>query len=252
MSGMALAMGNCSATIRGWRRTDQTKKTMTISAEYIDQIVQNVMREMQTRVPMATVSAPVVTRQNSAPETLQIGSRVISENVLITANAAGRAITLAAGAVITPSGRDYIRKNGVRLSSNVAGNSGTSHGGTFIVIGDNSNSSAASAAGWKTLNANTEFDAAIMASKVFTTGMVTSFGGEPSIVACVLNRNPAVRAAVITRSTNLAALTSLMNPQVVCLDSTAWSFAELLRLLRGLSMSAAIPKHWKELAGGDR
>ena len=91
-----------------------------------------------------------------------------------------------------------------------------------------------------------------MASKVFTTGMVTSFGGEPSIVACVLNRNPAVRAAGITRSTNLAALTSLMNPQVVCLDSTAWSFAELLRLLRGLSMSAAIPKHWKELAGGDR
>ncbi len=225
---------------------------MTINEQFIDQIVHNVMREMQTRVPMTTVSAPVATNQTATLETLQIGSRVVSENVLIAANAAGRAISLAAGAVITPSGRDYIRKNGVRLSSDVAGKSDTSHGGTFIVIGDNLNSSAASAAGWKTLTAKTELDAAILASKVFTTGMVTSFGGEPSIVACVLNRNPAVRAAVITRSTNLAALTSLMNPQVVCLDSTAWSFVELLRLLRGLSMFAAIPKHWKELAGGER
>ena len=225
---------------------------MTISAEFIDQIVQNVMREMQTRVPMTIVPAPMASKQASTLETLSIGSRVVSENVLITANAAGRAISLAAGAVITPSGRDYIRKNGVRLTSDVGGKSVTSIGGTFIVIGDNSNSSAASAAGWNTLIVKSGFDAAALASEKLTSGMVASFGGEPSIVACLLNRNPAVRAAVVTRTTNLAALTSVMNPQVVCLDSTSWSFAELLRLLRGLSMSAAIPKQWKELAGGNR
>lgn len=220
---------------------------MTISTEFIDQIVHNVIREMQTRVPIMAVSAPMATKQSATLETLQIGSRVVSEDVLITANAAGRAISLAAGAVITPSGRDYIRKNGVRLTSEVCGKSGTSIGGTFIVIGDNSNSSAASAAGWKTLTVKSDFDAATLASEKLTSGMVTSFGGEPSIVSCLLNRNPAVRAAVVTRTTNLATLTSVMNPQVVCLDSTGWSFAELLRLLRGLSMSAAIPKQWKEI-----
>lgn len=225
---------------------------MTINAEFIDQIVQNVMREMQTRVPMTTVSAPVATKQNATLETLAIGSRVVSENVLITANAAGRAISLVADAVITPSGRDYIRKNGVRLASDVGGKSGTSISGTFIVIGDNANSSAASAAGWKTVTAKSEFDAAALASEKLSSGIVTSFGGEPSIVACLLNRNPAVRAAVVTRSTNQATLTSVMNPQVVCLDSTGWSFAELLRLLRRLSMSAAVPTQWKELAGGNR
>lgn len=225
---------------------------MTISEQFIDQIVKNVMREMQSRVPMTPLSAPMATQQTATLETLQIGSRVVSEDVLITANAAGRAISLAAGAVITPSGRDYIRKNGVRLASEVGGKSGTLNGGTFIVIGDISNSSAASATGWKTLNAKSESDAALLASEKLTCGMVTSFGGEPSIVACLLNRNPAVRAAVVTRTTNLATLTSVMNPQVVCLDSTGWSFAELLRLLRGLSMSAAIPKQWKELAGGNR
>ena len=225
---------------------------MSINAEFIDQIVQNVMREMQTRVPMTAVFAPVATQQTATLETLSIGSRVVSENVLITANAAGRAISLAAGAVITPSGRDYIRKNGVRLASDVAGKSGTPIAGTFIVIGDISNSSAASAAGWKSLTVKSDFDAAALASEKLTSGMVTSFGGEPSIVACLLNRNPAVRAAVVTRTTNLATLTSVMNPQVVCLDSTGWSFAELLRLLRGLSMYAAVPTQWKELAGGNR
>ncbi|MEZ6034763.1 MAG: hypothetical protein R3C17_16845 [Planctomycetaceae bacterium] len=220
---------------------------MNISAEYIDQIVQNVMREMQTRVPMTDVSAPVETKQTAAAETLQIGSRVVSENVLISANAAGRAITLAAGAVITPSGRDYIRKNGVRLVSDAGLKNSVSNGGTFISIGDITTSSAAAAAGWKMLTAPTEFGAATLASEKLATGIVTSFGGEPSVVACLLNRNPAVRAAVVTRTTNLATLTSVMNPQVVCLDATGWSFAELLRLLRGLSMSSVIPKQWKEI-----
>jgi len=220
---------------------------MNISAEYIDQIVQNVMREMQNRVPMTDDSAPIETKQTATPETLQIGSRVVSENVLISANAAGRAITLAAGAVITPSGRDYIRKNGVRLVSDAGLKNSVSNGGTFISIGDITTSSAAAAAGWKMLTAPTEFGAATLASEKLATGIVTSFGGEPSVVACLLNRNPAVRAAVVTRTTNLATLTSVMNPQVVCLDATGWSFAELLRLLRGLSMSSVIPKQWKEI-----
>lgn len=226
---------------------------MTISAEFIDQIVQNVMREMQSRV--ATVDAPA--RMRSEPtatlETLQIGSRVVSEDVLAKANAAGRAISLSSGAVITPSGRDYIRKNGIRLASDVVGGkSGKPVGGTFIVIGNDATTSAASAAGWKLLTAKSEFDAAAMTAEKLTTGLVASFGGEPSVVACLLNRNPTVRAAVVTRTTNLATLTTVLNPQVVCLDSACWSFAELLRLLRGLSLSAAIPKNWKELTGGDR
>lgn len=220
---------------------------MTISAEYIDQIVQNVMREMQTRVSPIDVAAPVHTKPVATPEPVSIVSRVVSENVLLAANAAGRAITLVPGAVITPSGRDYIRRNGVRLASNVGQANAVSSGGTFISIGDITTSSAAAAAGWKLFTAQTEFSAATLAIEKMATGMVTSFGGEPSVVACLLNRNPAVRAAVVTRTTNLAALTGVMNPQVVCLDSTGWSFAELLRLLRGLSMSSVIPKQWKEI-----
>jgi hypothetical protein len=227
---------------------------MTISAEFIDQIVHNVMREMQTR---KTSDAPTalmepVTNRASADRTISISSRVLSEKVLVTANAAGRAISLQPGTVITPSGRDYIRKNGVRLTSEVGGTGSASLSGVFVAVGIHATTSAASAAGWKALNATTEFEAADLASQHATTGIVACCGGEPSVVACLLNRNPAMRAAVITRATNLVTLATVLSPQVVCLDSSGWSFGDVLRLLRSLAIPPKTPAHWKEISAGSK
>lgn len=226
---------------------------MTISAEYINQIVQNVMREMQTRVTQVDAGR-AVKNQTTGADPLQIGSRVISESTLLAADAAGRAVSLPAGAVITPSGRDFIRRNGVRLASQLAGKAAVADMGTLISVGHHTTSiSAASAAGWKTRVSSTEFEAALFALEHLSSGIVTCCGGEPAVVACLLNRNSAVRSAVVTRSTNLAALITVMNPQVVCLDSAGWSFGDVLRLLRGLSaVSVNTPMAWKELAGGPR
>ena len=225
---------------------------MTISTEFIDQIVHNVMREMQSRKTSnapAALTEPIVSKTRT-DQTIRISSRVLSENVLVTANAAGRAISLQPGTVITPSGRDYIRKNGVRLTSDVSGSGAASLSGTFVAIGTHTTTSAASAAGWKALTASTEFDAATLASQHAATGIVACCGGEPSIVACILNRNPAVRAAVITRATNLVTLITVMSPQIVCLDSAGWTFGDILRLLRSLAVPPNTPAHWKEISAG--
>ena len=221
---------------------------MTISTEFIDQIVHNVMREMQTRTTSnatAALAEPIASK-SPAEQTISISSRVLSEMVLVTANAAGRAISLQPGTVITPSGRDYIRKNGVRLASEVSRTGSTSLSGIFVAIGTHATTSAASAAGWKALTASTEFEAADLASQHAATGIVACCGGEPSVVACILNRNPAVRAAVITRTTNLLTLITAMSPQVVCLDSSGWSFGDILKLLRSLS-PASQPQGWKKI-----
>ncbi len=226
---------------------------MTISAQFIDEIVRNVMREMQTRVPTVDAAAPVAMKQTVEvkADTLQIAGRVISENVLIAVNAAGRAISLQSGAVITPSGREYIRKNNVRMTSLVGGKNTPSAAGTFIAVGPNTGIHAAgAAAGWKTIAAVTEFDAASVAAENTGVGIITCCGGEPSIVACLLNRNSAVRAAVITRVTNLATLITVMSPQVVCLDSSGWSFGDILRLLRSLAAPSRTPGVWKEISAG--
>jgi hypothetical protein len=227
---------------------------MTISTEFINQIVRNVMREMQSRVSTVDAAVPVVVNLVKEAEVLSLGPRVISENVLVEANAAGRTISLQAGAVITPSGRDYIRRHHVRVSSQVGGRSTPAVSGIFIAVGTHATlQSAASAAGWKTLTATSEFAAAALASDNLKNGIVACGGGEPSVVACLLNRNTSVRAAVVTRTTNLVTLTTAMNPQVLCLDSSGWSFGELLRLLRGLAAAVVVPKDWKEIpAGGTR
>ena len=225
---------------------------MSFDSAYIDQIVRNVMREMQSRT---TSSAPAALMQPIASKTpteqiISISSRVLSEKVLVTANAAGRAISLQPGTVITPSGRDYIRKNGVRLTSDVSGTGSASLSGVFIAVGTHATTSAASAAGWKALTASTEFDAASLASQHAAAGIVACCGGEPSVVACILNRNPAIRAAVITRATNLVTLITVMSPQVVCLDSSSWSFGDILRLLRSLAVPPCRPAQWKEISAG--
>jgi len=229
---------------------------MTLSADFIDQIVRSVMREMQSRVPAADVVASVgseTAREAAEPDTLRISSRVVSENVLLEAQASGRSISIEQGAIITPSGRDFIRRNNVRVSSQIGGRSAGAMTGTLITVGANSIvQSAASTAGWKALTASTEFEAASLASANLINGRVVCSGGEPSLLACLLNRNNAVRAAVVTRGTHLATLTAVMNPQIVCLDSSAWSFGDVLKLLRGLSAadSVFVPANWRELTAG--
>ncbi len=221
---------------------------MSFDTAYIDQIVHNVMREIQTRTSSNTPAALMqpIASKTPAEQTISISSRVLSEKVLITANAAGRAISLQPGTVITPSGRDYIRKNGVRLTSEVSNTGCASLRGVFIAVGTHATTSAASAAGWKALTASTEFDAARLASQHAAAGIVACCGGEPSVVACILNRNPAIRAAVITRATNLVTLITVMSPHVVCLDSSSWSFGDILKLLRSLA-AASQPQGWKEI-----
>lgn len=227
---------------------------MTVDAAYIDQIVQNVMREMKSRVTVpAVVSAPTASSQSKpvtvteATTALTIAAKVISEDILLAAQAAGRTIVLQAGAIITPSGKDYIRKNGVTVAGSALNKPATVSTGSFIVVGNNATcQSAASTAGWKTLAVSNEHDAALAASQSLKNGIIVTCGGEPSIVACLLNRNPDVRAAVITKATNLITLTTVMSPQVVCLDSSGWSFGDVLKLLRSLS-AANRPQGWKEI-----
>lgn len=230
------------------------KNKMTIDAAYIDQIVQNVMREMKSRVTVpAAVSAPVTTSHAkpvtaTEPSTaLTIAAKVVSEDILVAARAAGKTIVLQAGAIITPSGKDYIRKNGVTVTGSALNKPATVSTGSFIVVGNNATcQSAASATGWKTLAVSNELDAALAASQTLKNGITVTCGGEPSIVACLLNRNADVRAAVITKATNLLVLTTVMSPQVVCLDSSGWSFGDILKLLRSLS-AANRPQGWKEI-----
>jgi hypothetical protein len=227
---------------------------MNLSSELIDRIVQNVIRELQARaVTGGTASAAAVTAEVGQPRPLLIDHPVITEDVLATAQAAGRLVSLPSGAVLTPSGRDYIRKHGVRLSSAVAARQESRLRGLLITVGTVASATAAAVAtGWKTDRVSVETDAVPMALQHAAEGRVIC-GGEPSIVACLLNRESGLRAAVVTKQTDLAALQTAMNPQVICFASEGWSYADVRRLLQSLKSPLDVPAGWNERpAGGVR
>ncbi|MBL8808765.1 MAG: hypothetical protein JNM43_01200 [Planctomycetaceae bacterium] len=231
---------------------------MSFDAAYIDQIVQSVLSEIRsqnTSGGVASVAAPKATAVAAAPQPvnaapLVIRERVISESVLVTAQAAGRTVSLLQGAVITPSGRDYIRKNRVTLSSGV-GSAAVSVTGLVISLRAAATvSAAASATGWKTASTESVFAAAGTVIREFQTQPVVCIGDDSSVVACLVNRDTRVRAAVIGRPELVTTLTSVMNPNVWCIDGAGWSFADYQRLLRSVGRNAEKPTGWEEIAAG--
>jgi hypothetical protein len=230
---------------------------MTLSADKIDEIVRNVLRELEAR-RAAPVTAPVSTRVKTAEKPVSVESsapvviraRVISEAVLAASGAAGKTVTLMRGAILTPSGRDYIRKYSVRLSSLLPQPEGSVSGVVLIAGKSPTAQSAAQAAGWKVVGVEDAFAAATAARAAVATQRVICVTEDPSIVACLLNRDVAVRAAVLTGQKGLDRVIRAMHPNVVCLASEGWSFNDLTRLLRLMFSVNGPAESWKEIVPG--
>jgi len=110
--------------------------------------------------------------------------------------------------------------------------------------------SAAQAAGWKVAAVEDGFAAAVMARTAVAMQRVICVTDDPSIVACLLNRDSAVRSAVVSGQKGLEKLIRSMHPNVVCLASEGWSFSDLTRLLRLMSSVNGPADSWKEIVPG--
>ncbi|MEO2030208.1 MAG: hypothetical protein ABGZ23_30450 [Fuerstiella sp.] len=224
---------------------------MTFSSQQIEAITRSVLRELQSR-GVAVAAARSTGGDNSVTPVAVLQQKVITEDTLAAADAAGRSLSIPVGAIITPSGHDYIRRNAVTISSGVPSESGAN--GVLISVGScSAASSAAAAANWTVDSADCEFDAAAAANSVANRQPVVCCGRQPSIIACVVNRNSSFRAAVVAQNTDIGLLVSAMNPQVICLDSAGWTFSELRRLFRQMSATGnGAPAGWNEITGGVR
>lgn len=231
---------------------------MMITEALVSRIVKDVMREMNFPSTVnGNAHTPARTTAQKLPaagensDAITITGKVVSEAILEAAGAADRQIRLQPGAVITPSGRDYIRRHSVRLTSSL-GQAAAITSGLLIAVGAAPPAavSAAGAAGWKTQTVTSERESAALAVTGCTRGRILCCGGEASLVCCLLNRNPRIRAAVVSRTTDICRLTLLMNPQVLCLDSSGWSFGDIMRLLREFTGDMVQPGEWNELNAG--
>ncbi|MDG1893368.1 MAG: hypothetical protein P8J37_00515 [Fuerstiella sp.] len=224
---------------------------MTFNSQQIEAITQSVLRELHARGVVSTAARNTSVDTSTAPVAV-LQQKVITEDTLAAAGAAGHSLAIPAGAIITPSGHDYIRRHAVSISSGLPSASATT--GSLISVGDCSTAaSAAAAVNWNIVVAGCEFEAATEAEKVAASHPVACCGRQPSITACVMNRNTSLRAAVVTQTTDMDLLVSAMNPQVICLDSNGWTFTELRRLFQQMTTASSVtPADWKELTGGVR
>ncbi|MEO2019787.1 MAG: hypothetical protein ABGZ53_36100 [Fuerstiella sp.] len=227
---------------------------MTFSSQQIEAITRDVLRELQSQ-GVAIAAAPTSSGDNSAGSVAPIAimqQKVITEDTLAAADVAGQCLSIPAGAIITPSGHDYIRRHAVSISSGVPSKRGTN--GVLISVGScSAASSAAAAAAWTVDSADCEVAAAAAANSVATKHSVVCCGRQPSIMACLVNRATDIRAAVADQNTDIDLLISTMNPQVICLNSTGWTFSKLRRLFRQMSATDNVaPAGWSEITGGVR
>jgi hypothetical protein len=225
---------------------------MTFSSQKIEAITQSVLRELHAR-GVVSAAAQNTNGGTSTASVAVLQQKVITEDTLAAAGAAGHSLAIPAGAIITPSGHDYIRRHAVSISSEFPSASAATTGALISVGNCSAASSAAAAVNWNIVAAACEFEAAAEAEKVAASHPVACCGGQPSIAACLMNRNTSLRAAVVTQTTDMDLLVSAMNPQVICLDSNGWTYTELRRLFQRMTAASSdTPAGWSEITGGAR
>lgn len=237
---------------------------MIFNSAQIEAITQDVLRELKSRGVVVAAAAPSKSKSKSAGATgdvsakkrsqrtedsvVELNQKVLTEASLSAANVGGGTVRVPADAVVTPSGRDFIRRHGIRLTSATSVSSAAGVRASLVLAGDcSAASSAAASVGWDVVKAGCDPDAAYQTRQLLPHPVVTC-SRQPAVVACLLNRDPAVRAAVVDSAVSLTGLQSAMNPQVLCVSPQSWSFAGFRRLFDALkNASVAAPDSWKEL-----
>ncbi|MCR9202364.1 MAG: hypothetical protein NXI04_27295 [Planctomycetaceae bacterium] len=233
---------------------------MNFSTQQIEAIVQRVIGQLMTRgvdvrqgrapanhAPAGGRSLHGDTAMAASDTALLISGKVVTEECLATANAAGRAVRLQTGAIVTPSGHDFIRRNSVIVAGFSQSDQVAATTGRVIAASCHAAVSAAATAGWMLDQVGCEREAARIAHAHPTQRTVCCVD-VPSITACLLNRRANTRAAVLEPTAATEQLLTQMNPQVLVLESSRWSFTALLRLLKQLSrFGLNTPDGWEEV-----
>jgi hypothetical protein len=232
---------------------------MSVPSELIDEIVRNVLRELDSphiggKLRTAT-SEPLnaqPTEERSKEAALVIRATVITEDVLESVDAGCRTVMFPSKAVITPSGREFIRRRQVSVVNASDSQHPVAAGQLMIIAGDSASASAAAAAnGWKIETG--DCDAAVMRIAVRKTQdhVIVCCCHQPSVVACLLNRDADNRVAVVNPTTDILPLQAAMNPRIVCFQHVGWSTVDVRRLLQAMNATtSAVPANWNEHTDG--
>lgn len=245
---------------------------MSIDAKLIDQIVVEVLSQLRQRIDSAPSSstanapselelAPASAAIKDSNHSVDLPEAVITEETLKQRAKPGVALRMNAGAILTPSARDYVKSQGISLSRNgqngQVGQAGSHNVGTIIAghlpevvqsfLADVKRQSKPS---W---TVEMESGAAQVADRVRSvicrgeSRQTLVFVKNPHLLACLVNRNPNCRAAVVQSGADVRRVRSEFGANVLCVDLQQPTFMGLREILRSCGQTVDLIQEPEEL-----
>jgi hypothetical protein len=223
---------------------------MSTEAMLIDEIVARVLRELGTgaiavsapRAPALSTAVPSAVA--SPPAEIALAGAVITQETLRQQAGNTRRIRVAARAILTPTARDYIRERGLDVIRDAASSEAPAAPSCQVIVTSALPQVAAALKGLRSAGFHLDERLLGSAEEAATQGtnalcraeaeLVVVLTGEPEKVACLANRNGAVRGAPVRDGAALPALRASLQPNLLAIDPAGKSQFDLKQLLKSL------------------
>ncbi|MFN9198869.1 MAG: hypothetical protein ACK5WR_12440 [Planctomycetaceae bacterium] len=196
--------------------------------------------------PIASETGVAASAPAAAPDEVLISERVITAEVLLRDLRGARRVVIAPKALLTPTANDVIRTRRlevVRQSAQAAAST-TVRRRWVILVGQSLPAVTAAVGAWRTAGGRLETalvgtaaEAAARAISAICRGEadeVLVIAAQPESVACLANRNEAVRGVVLVESAAVARLRESLRPNVWVVDAAPRGGFDLSSLLTHL------------------
>ena len=217
---------------------------MQFSEELVNQVVANVLSTLsqQGQGVQTTGSVPSMTATNAS---VVLSEKVITADLLAEKAKGHSSVGIAAGSLLTPSAKDYLREFQIsvhRATTSAAPVSGQGTPWRAIVLSnsmavENALTSIEQQTGvrWsQELSSSLEEsvkEAISSLCRADATGVVL-FASTAEKAACLANRNEKVCAAAIQDVNHLRTVIAQMSPNLICVNPEQKSFMELRNLMK--------------------
>lgn len=222
---------------------------MNFTPEHVDLIVQRVVAQLG---PGAVAAAPVAstrpdpTGESASVAAIQIADQVITQALLADTINGSRQVRISLKAVLTPSARDFVKQQGIKIIRETASAKSSSIRWQVLVTRSDSQITAALESlpqlgitfDLRLLGLPAE--AAAQATNALCRGeaaQVVVITDQPELVACLANRNDRVRAAVVANAASVERVRNTMQANLIAIDPASRNVHELKAVLKAFKPS---------------
>jgi len=228
---------------------------MNIDTQAIDDIVAGVLSQlgMTSTVARASHKADSVTKSSSASQKLELTEIVITEDLLSEKAAGATSLLIPKEAVITPSGRDWLRKHEITWKRDNPSTSSKEKAVWRLIVATPADAidklnDEVTRWGWSLDCVGGSEEAAVcgVTSLNEETEGVVILTSEPERVACRANRHSHVRAASVAQVSDIARVKQHLGANFIAVCPGDRGFFELRNMMKTLAAGGPpqAPENW--------